>query len=190
MSKLENEVRRKMVLGKVQKVILNSIYAAGFLSVALLAPNALRTFRDFGAGKKKKNFIYRVESNLNKLKSKGLIYINEKNFVCLTPDGNKIIQRVLFEKINLKKPKRWDGKWRIISFDIKERRRQTRDQIRTTLRRLDFIKIHQSMWVYPYDCEDFILLLKSHFHVGKDLIYIIADKIENDRPLKYHYKLK
>ena len=45
------------------------------------------------------------------------------------------------------------------------------------------------MWVYPYDCEDIIGLLKTDFGVGKDVLYIIADEIENDRHLRHEFDL-
>jgi len=49
--------------------------------------------------------------------------------------------------------------------------------------------LQDSVWVYPYDCEDFINLMKADFKIGKDLLYVVADKIENDKFLAQHFKL-
>jgi DNA-binding transcriptional regulator PaaX len=95
------------------------------------------------------------------------------------------------EKIGdvITKPKKWDGKWRILIFDITETKKSTRDNIRRTLINIGFIKLQNSVWVFPYDCEDLITLLKVDLMVGKEMLYIIADKIENDSILKGRFGL-
>ena len=50
-------------------------------------------------------------------------------------------------------------------------------------------RLQDSVWVYPYDCEDIIGLLKTDIGVGKDLLYMIADEIENDRHLRENFGL-
>ena len=40
------------------------------------------------------------------------------------------------------------------------------------------------MWVYPYDCEEIVALIKTRFSVSGEVLYIIAEKIENDEWLK------
>ena len=61
--------------------------------------------------------------------------------------------------------------------------------MRRTIESVGFVKLQQSVWVYPYDCEDFITLMKADFKIGKDVLYVIADKIEYDRPLKEMFEL-
>ena len=39
------------------------------------------------------------------------------------------------------------------------------------------------------DCEDLITLVKADFQIGKSIVYIIADVIENDRKLRQHFDL-
>lgn len=87
------------------------------------------------------------------------------------------------------KPKKWDGKWRILIFDISEKRKRDRDKLRFILRSIGFFKLQNSVWVYPYDCEDLINLLKTDLHIGKAILYIVADKIEYDINLKKRFDL-
>lgn len=54
---------------------------------------------------------------------------------------------------------------------------------------MGFVRLQDSVWVYPYDCEDFINLIKTDFKIGKDLLYIVADKIEGDKSLVKFFKL-
>ena len=71
-----------------------------------------------------------------------------------------------------------------------EKRKGLRDKIRLTLNSIGFVKLQDSVWVYPYPCEDLIVLLKADFKIGKDLLYIIADSVENDSELQKLFNLK
>ena len=75
-------------------------------------------------------------------------------------------------------------------FDIREERKRLREKVRQTLISLGFKRLQDSVWVHPYDCEDIIMLLKSDFKIGKDLLYIIADTIENDTRLRKDFGLE
>ena len=77
----------------------------------------------------------------------------------------------------------------MLVFDIPERRRAVRTKIRAALISLGFVRLQDSVWVYPYDCEDLITLLKTDFKVGKDVLYVIADRIEFDKPLRILFGL-
>jgi len=52
-----------------------------------------------------------------------------------------------------------------------------------------FVRLQDSVWVYPYDCEDFTALLKADLHIGREVIYIIAESIENDGWLREQFNL-
>ena len=72
----------------------------------------------------------------------------------------------------------------MIIFDIKEGKRQTRDELRIWLNHLGFIRLQNSVWVFPYECQEVIVLLKSHFHIGKEVLYLTVESIENDTWVK------
>ena len=129
---------------------------------------------------------------LSRLISAGyLLLVSEggRRRIRLTPKGERYAALIGEGKLVPKKPRRWDHRWRLLIFDIPERRRKTRAQIRTTLVSLGFVRLQDSVWVYPYDCEDLITLLKADFKVGKDVLYVIADKIEYDAPLRAKFGL-
>jgi DNA-binding transcriptional regulator PaaX len=75
-------------------------------------------------------------------------------------------------------------------FDIPEKRKGLRQKVRNTLITIGFERLQDSVWVYPYDCEDLIMLLKAGFHVGDDMLYMIVDSIERDKDLRDHFQLK
>jgi CRISPR-associated endonuclease Cas2 len=190
---LEEEVKKQIRNTKIQKVILQTIAAAGILSIALLAPNALQMLKLFD-NKKTKRYSqkHNVHSAIGRLVAAGLVkFENTKNGKCvrLTAEGERKLRIIEAMDFKIKKPKKWDKKWRLIIFDIKEERKSTRNKIRHTLGQIGFTRLQDSVWAYPYDCEDLVALLKADFKIGKDVLYIIADKIENDTFLKKSYNL-
>ena len=193
MGLLEQELKIEDRRAKIQTILLNSLYAAGALSMAVLAPNALVVLKQFGGNKPlKKNSRYAVKRSISRLADNGLIKFsdhNGKKFVQLTEEGRRRVALLYAHKILIKKPKRWDGKWRIVIFDIHEYRKGVRDKLRRTIAHLGFFRLQDSVWVYPYDCEDLVVLLKADFKIGKDILYIIAQKIENDTSIKKHFKI-
>lgn len=114
----------------------------------------------------------------------------QNGFLRLTKKGQMLFREIERRDFKLTRPKRWDKKWRVLIFDIPEKRRGLRDKVRSTLRSIGFERLQDSVWVYPYDCEDLITLLKADFKIGKDLLYLIVDKIENDTVIRKFFGLQ
>ena len=169
-----------------QKIALTSIAVVGLISVAILAPNVLQVARQFSGSKKynRKDYVNRA---IQKLIEKGLVTLeikNGKKFVRLTKKGEEQLTKYELGDLEIKKPKKWDKKWRVVMFDIKETRKGTRRLLRETLSRLGFAKLQNSVWIFPYDCEELVIMMKSNLFLGKDVLYMTVDKLENDKWLK------
>jgi DNA-binding transcriptional regulator PaaX len=192
MSELEKELNKERKNTNIRKIILGSIATAGLLSVALVAPNAVQILKSFGIDKKLKKFKNDTNRSLSKLLSEGLVVFIEKDgkkYLKLTEKGK--LKIICLEKNNFKfkKPQKWDKKWRIVIFDIPQSRKNQREKLRLTLKQIGFAKLQHSVWIYPYDCEELITLLKLDFKIGKEILYIIAEKIENDKIFKTFFEL-
>ena len=192
MGNLEQSVKRKIRLAKIQKAILYTIIAVGVLSSPFAATKILKELRRGGWKETKRNPHYTINNSIKHLLQSNLIYFEETpkgKFIRLTKEGESYLRLYTEFGHQLSKPKKWDGKWRIVIFDICEERKTLREKLRNTLREIGFIHLQHSVWVYHYDCEDFITMLKVDFKVGKDILYIIADKIENDFGLRQRFGL-
>lgn len=187
MGKIEERSRRKARKGEVQKLILESVKAAGILSIALVAPNVIKAMDKLGliSNRRQGEIVGTLASRLSK---KGLLQFNGKYYE-LTEDGEKKLRKLELMGYKMPKTKRWDRKWRVIIFDIPEKKKNTRDQIRKFFISAGLVRLQDSVWVYPYDCEDIIGLLKTNFGVGKNLLYMIVDEVENDKYLREEFKL-
>ncbi|MDO8565075.1 MAG: hypothetical protein Q7R67_00380 [bacterium] len=187
MGKIEEKSRERGNRRHLQRLILEVIADVGMLSVALMAPNVAKAMHKLGMAPRKRQGEY-VSSSASKLVKRGLLYYDGKRY-CMTSKGEDILRRWEFANFRLERPKKWDKKWRVIIFDIPERKRLIRDQIRDLFKTAGFYHLQDSVWVYPYDCEDILTLLKSEMGVGKNVLYLIVDELENDKHLRNFFDL-
>lgn len=93
------------------------------------------------------------------------------------------------DEMKIKKPKKWDGKWRIVLFDVPEKSRNLRDTFRHHLKRLEFFEFQKSVFVHPYDCEDEIDYLIELYDARRFVRFIVSDSVDNELHLKTHFGL-
>jgi len=187
MKSIEHRVR----ITRTKQIILKSIYAAGVLSVGLIAPNVIGALARMGVLQKlSRNTEFSYRRTLRTMQEQGLvtIYGSGKNTeITLTDKGRVYLQSR--DIVTIQK-KRWDKKWRILLFDIPESRKAVRDIVRHALTTLGFIQLQKSVWVCPHPCEEIILLLKKEHRLGLSLLYVVADEIEAEERLLKHFNLK
>lgn len=187
MGKLEASERVIVRNSRVQRAVLNTVYACGALAVGVVAPNVLVTLNSLGLlpARREQDSIKAAASRLRK---RGLLKIDNGHYI-LTTLGEKTLAHWQLSEYKLPKPPVWDKKWRIIIFDIPEKKRALRQEVRRIFREAGFERLQDSVWVYPYDCEDVIGLMKHELGLSRYILYIIADQIENDKHLRQHFDL-
>ena len=126
MGVLEKSAARNRRRNKIVEIILKTVTAAGILSVALLPPNALQFLRCLKTedADKIKSIIFKTAAA--RLAKQGLVEFNKTErgtFLRLTPAGEKKLRLLELDNFEIPKPKRWDKRWRVVIFDIKEVRR-------------------------------------------------------------------
>ena len=176
----------------VGAIILSVAAAAGIIAIGAVTPNALQLLR-FLPSKRAAERRHYITKTVYRLIEQGYLEQSKtaRGVPCvrLTKKGTQELQKYKLGEIEIKKPFRWDNRYRIIIFDIKEARRAVRDELRSWLQHLGFIRLQQSVWVHPYKCKEVISLLKAHFHIGKDVLYMEVDYLENDKWLKESFGL-
>jgi len=188
---------RRLIRNKripLQTIVLRTLFATGIISTALIAPNAVRLFAYADRAKAYRGKFYdRVAQAIWRLKRRGLIIEEEKNgkrVVRITEKGKAEIQRVLLLDYKIPAPALWDGKWRILIFDVREDRRKTREMLRVLLSRAGFLRLQDSVWIYPYPCDEFVALVRAHLKSGVgEARVLVAEIIEADRELRKHFNL-
>ena len=153
--------------------------------------NAVQVFKMFERSKKYSN--KQISSVFDSMKSQKLIeYVGDKNgqtIVKITKKGESRLRAFDIELMKIKKPSRWDGKWRLVMFDIPMRFTKGREALRFHLKKLGFLQFQKSAWIYPYPCEDEIIFIADFFKVGKYVDVLTVENILRDDKLKKHYNL-
>ena len=188
MGEQERASRQRTKRNQLQRIVLQSVKVAGVLSVALVAPNVIGAMGKLGLlpSPRQKAVVGRAVDRL--VAARSLRWSDSK--ITLTEKGEHQLRLLLAREAIAERPKRWDKKWRILIFDIPERRRSMRIRLRIVLAEIGFVRLQDSVWAYPYDCEDLVMLLKAEYRVGDDVRYIIADSIERDAQLRRHFGLR
>ena len=107
----------------------------------------------------------------------------------LTDKGKQKALTYDLENIKIKKSEKWDKKWRVVLFDIPEKRKRIREIFRFHLKKLEFYEFQKSVFVHPYDCRDEIEYLIEFYDIRKFARFLIAESVDNELHLKQHFNL-
>ncbi len=110
------------------------------------------------------------------------IVINEK--------GKRQNLRYNIDNLEIAEPKRWDGKWRVVCFDIPEKLRRIRDAFRFKLQELGFHELQKSVWICPFPCFDELNFIIEFFEARRFIRLALLDHLTNEEELLLHFNLQ
>ncbi len=124
------------------------------------------------------------------LAKKGLIKIVDKHnerFIKLTNKGQL---EALLSKARLKgERKKWDGKWRLIVFDIPEESREKRNHFRWLLKHNGFFKLQASVFISPYPLNREAVDYLKETGLINYIRILKVEEMDNDKDLRKHFSL-
>lgn len=176
--------------GEIAKKILKGLALGGFIVMCFAMPNLAQVvdlFNPKGARDR-----YRVKNTIKRLQERKLINIytkNGKEVVEITKAGKKKVLEYNLDDMKLKVPKKWDGWWRIVMFDIPESKKRARSAVSRIIKELGMYPIQKSVFVSPYVCKNEIDFVGEFFNVRDHIIYIKAKEIEGVREIKEYFSL-
>jgi|CXWL01.1.fsa_nt_gi DNA-binding transcriptional regulator PaaX len=179
---------------RIQNLVMRSLVGVGVVGVAILAPKLIRLLKELDVPAKNHSELYRRMSQaLSRLEQSGLVRVEGgwgKRMVTLTQKGEEVAESIEDAEYIIPEPAFWDGKWRVVIFDITENRRRARDRLRHMLQHVGFIRIQDSVWAYPYPCDEFIALVRAHLRSGVgEMRSFVAEALESDKALRTHFRL-
>lgn len=192
MKKMRTETRGRYL--PMRNLILRTLAVGGVMAVALVAPKTLILLKKLDrAAAHRKNMYRRITQAIANLEYAGMVRTSGKyaqRRVTLTKKGRTAIQTIYASEYRIPEPAFWDGKWRIVMFDIREKRRNTRSQLRALLSGAGFLRLQDSVWVYPYSCDEFVSLIRANLKSGTgEMLSFVAEALESDRRLREHFHL-
>lgn len=186
---LEKRGKKRARRRDIRRALLTAVKISAVLGLAITAPKVITALHKTGIVDFNPSADGAVARTRRQLIAAGFLARNENGLLRLTQKGSARLARLEARELVHKKPRRWDGRWRVLIFDVPEHRRSLRNKLRRTLLSVGFLRLQDSVWIYPYDCEDFILLLKADFRIGKDVLYMVVDELESDRDVRTHFGL-
>ncbi|MEK7178207.1 MAG: hypothetical protein AAB721_00910, partial [Patescibacteria group bacterium] len=151
----------------IGKKILKYLLIGGGMFLILSSPVGTRRLLKQLPKELKKYKKSQIRQALYRLKNQNNIeYIKEEKdtiSINITERGKKYLKRFDFDNLFLSRPKVWDKKWRMVIFDIPEKKKLAREALRSKLKDLGFVKLQDSIWITPFPCENEIKLIKLVF---------------------------
>lgn len=191
---LAKQIDKKIFERKYAPVgeVLKLVAAGVFLAASFAMPNFPLVLKPF----LKKDNEYEVWKRFNipylkrtikRLEKQKLVEIKEKEniqVVEITNAGRKRILKYAIDGISIQKPKLWDGKWRLVSYDIPHTLKPVREILREFFRAWRFYPLHESVYLHAYPCEKEIEFLREYLRIGEYVRIFQVSKIENDKPFR------
>lgn len=169
------------------KLILSELGQAGRLSMAQLISNVQKPLNPReqkalglrGGPREIKRLLYylRARGYLKYVFGKG-----ERAVYHLSTKGWGRLEDLNYEPLSARH-KKWDGKWRVVIFDIPESERAARDALRRLIKQLGFRRLQRSVWIHPLPCEQEIDEISQAYGVQA---YVTLLRVESfDRVEEY-----
>lgn len=195
---VEQEKRRNRYASVKQVLAFLGTGAVVGLSL-FVAPTAVMLAKPFLDAKREKereewkqfnpSYLKRTLARMRREKLVKIVERDGEQIIELTKNGRRRIIKYSLENLSIDKSNAWDGRWRLVMYDVPHRRKQLRDVFRETLKNLGFYQLQESVWVFPYPCEDQVSFLREFYGVGNEVLYVVATKLEDDAPYRTYFGL-
>ncbi len=169
--------------------VIKALGLASAISMVLVAPNAAVLIEKYIKHVNKKN----ARKTLTYLKYRQLITVKEINgeyHYRLTKKGMAKYQKISMDELFIPTPKRWDGKWRMVLFDIPTRYNSRRSILIDKLRQMDFYLLQHSAWIHPFDGEMQVGVLIKNLELEKQVSYLVVEGGNFVDHVSAHFKAK
>ena len=180
------------------KHILTYLGIGATIATAFVSPNAAGaiakmfyspSFSYDPEGWKRYNKGY-LRQSLRRLEARKLIkyaVVEGLDVVTITKEGKTKMLKYALENLEVKKPQSWDGRWRVVIYDIPVKDRSLQLVIRDALKAMGFYQMQESVYLFPHPCYDEIEFLRSFYCVGAMVKYLLVTKLEDDASYRQYF---
>lgn len=170
-----------------EKILYYILIAGGTIAASILAPKLpYELLKSYIKENKFKKFQF--DRDLGRLDNRGDIQIG-KDTISITKKGKERVLKYNLEDMVIKKPLKWDKKWRLVVFDIPNYKRNASNVLRHKLESLGFIPYQKSIFILPYECRNEIDYIREIYEVGSNVKLIVADEIDDEEYFKRKFNL-
>ena len=134
----------------------------------------------------------RLRRRIKELQGKKMVQVyqtTEGFFVKVTKKGKQKLLKYRLDDFSIETPKAWDGKWRLVAYDIPKEKDGIRDHIRGILKEIGFLQIQKSLYLYPYECEEVIEFIRQIYKVDEHVSLLVIGSLEQEEAYKEYFDL-
>jgi len=188
----KKSIRDNSKRGELAKEILKGLALGGLIVASFALPNLPQVFSFLGIESTKDRL--RAKRIIKELKKQKLIDLYEKGddmVMEITERGEKRVLEYKIDEVEIKRPKKWDGFWRVIMFDIPESCKRARDALSSKLKEMELYPLQKSVFVCPFECKDEIDFIAEFFNVRKFVHYFTAKEMDekDEEYLRRYYNV-
>ena len=177
---------------KTRKILRYLALAGGVAALSIAAP--LLPHRILKAYVRSRRFEReKFLQDLRRLQERELITVRELSDgtveMHLSKRGKHLALRYHFETMAIARPKRWDGSWWLVMFDISRRQNKARDALRMKLKELGFYQLQESVFIFPFPCENEVDALTVFWGIRNSVLLMQVSRFEGEEKLKRHFRI-
>ncbi len=182
---------RRFHFGELQRAILEALDEAGMVAVSFLLSGASskQLFKNLHRLKRRNERLNRSIMALKKRRLIAIRQIGNDTQITLTREGKRELLQYNFQSMRLLPHPRWDGKWRMVIFDIPERYGQARRALSSKIRQIGALPLQKSVFIYPFPWRNEVDFIGEFFDISAYIRYIEATFVEGEDELRQKFHL-
>lgn len=186
---LERQEEEKDVTPYV-KTILTLLATGSVLSACLVMPGLARLlpkdkkYSKYDDPQWRKFNLPLLRRELRRLqKQKDLVIYYKKKIPYFKMTEKGTVRAMKYRLLMLSESSRvkWDGKWRLIIYDIPEDRKRERDAMRRILKNMRLYQLQESVYLTPLSCENEIGYIRNFLNIGDFVKALTISGLEDEQ---------
>lgn len=196
---LERGARKEQLVREVKEMasvsvetVLKLLAIGGICTAVLVAP---KVFTLVAEAQKYKKYLSKEKAKdkfryLKRLKYIDLESIGDNKYrVKITNKGLARAMEGAFRLGEIYKNQKWDGKWRVVIFDIPEKHKSAREGFRIKLADMGFRRMQDSSFISPYPCEKEIIFLSNMYCISSYIHFMESEYLFDDEEFRKFFRL-
>ncbi len=136
-----------------------------------------------------RRYLKRTIARLHEQKDLKVKIQKGQSVILVTKQGRERIIKYAINELEIPKPKDWDKKWRLVVYDIDNKKKRLANLLHQHLIALGFLAFQESVFIYPYPCYQEIKFLRNYYYLNKELHYMTVCELEDEEVFKRYFDI-
>lgn len=172
--------------GDVAYILLGALAVVGVIAALAVAPGLGMALKLIDPNPRKA--AAKVDRALRSLVKSGKVARTKKGYE-ITTKGERWYLQNQFNRYKFAHSAKWDGKWRVICFDIPEKKKNIRRLVHSKLKELGCYRLQDSVFVTPHKSGEFLKLVHAAYGLSEHVRAMVVTEIDQERELRSYFRL-